>query len=76
MRDRAQSIMLIQTNCLPFVLLHSTKLLVNEVNMGEEEEESIDRICKDMVILGKISKVKITKTEGKNLPNYCFDRAT
>ena len=49
---------------------------VNEVNMGEEEEESIDRTCKDVVILGKISKVKITKTEGKNLPNYCFDRAT
>ena len=44
--------------------------------MGEEEEESIDRICKDMVILGKISKVKITKTEGKNLQKHCFDRAT
>ena len=35
--------------------------------MGEGEEESIDRTCKDMVIIGKISKVKIIKTEGREL---------
>ena len=40
--------------------------------MGEEEGESIDRTCKDMVILGKISKVKIIKTEGKELTKQLF----
>ena len=40
--------------------------------MGEGEEESIDRTCKDMVIIGKISKVKIIKTEGRELTRPLF----
>ena len=42
--------------------------------MGEEEGESIDRIYKVMVILGKISKVKIIKTEGKELTKQLLVR--